>query len=220
LQSSQLRAAQHFPRKFRSKISLRKRYDCATDVISIQKLGDAHLSSHQSQRLGFHRAPHIPLTWCQFQVTHRDASWSPDGNRIATGSAGGSIDIWDFPSGKLHRSMLFEQKSFVGDVEWSPDGRKLVTGPMGPVTRVWDVESGKELLTLPALGWSVSWSPDGQYILATSGYDDQGAKDTTVRIWEADTGKNILVIDGHSQQVTTGDWSPDMSRIVTSTRLR
>lgn len=151
----------------------------------------------------------------------RDASWSPEGKRIATGSAAGAIDIWDFPSGKLLRSMLYEQKAFVGDLEWSPDGTKLVTGGMESVARVWDAGSGKELLTLvgitpPASAWSVNWSPDGQYILTTSGYDDQGARDNTVRIWEADSGKIILTIEGHSQQVTSGDWSPNMSRIVTS----
>jgi WD40 repeat protein/DNA-binding SARP family transcriptional activator len=151
----------------------------------------------------------------------RDARWSPDGKRIATGSIGGAIDIWDFPSGKQLGSMLYEQKAFVGDLDWSPDGTKLVTGGMEPVARIWDVASGRELLTLvgiepPAGAWSVNWSPDGKYILTTSGTDDQGAKDTTVRIWEADSGKNILVIEGHNQQVTSGDWSPNMARIVTS----
>jgi WD40 repeat protein len=150
----------------------------------------------------------------------RDASWSPDGNRIATGTVGGAIDIWDFPTGKLLRSTAYEQKAFVGDLDWSPDGTRLITGGMEPVARIWDAESGKELLTLegfkpPSGAWSMSWSPDGKYILTTSGNDDQGAKDTAVRIWDADSGKNTLLIEGHRQQVTSGDWSPNMARIVT-----
>jgi WD40 repeat protein len=50
----------------------------------------------------------------------------------------------------------------------------------------------------------------------TGGTDDRGANDTTIRIWEADSGKNILVIEGHTQQVTSGNWSPDGKYIAVS----
>jgi WD40 repeat protein len=36
-----------------------------------------------------------------------------------------------------------------------------------------------------------------------------------VRIWDAETGKDILVISGHSATEFVGDWSPDGSRVAT-----
>jgi WD40 repeat protein len=150
----------------------------------------------------------------------RSEDWSPDGIHFATASIEGAIDIWDLQIGDLIRSMTHGEKGFVNQVEWSPDGTRLLTAGVDSVARIWDAERGVELLALighepPTEVWSADWSPDGKTILTTSGSADLGAPDTTVRIWDAETGKTLLVIDGHTSPVTSGDWSPDGSRIVT-----
>jgi WD40 repeat protein len=54
-----------------------------------------------------------------------------------------------------------------------------------------------------------SFSPDGSRIVAA--YDDN-----TARIWDSGTGKQITVLRGHNNNVTSAVFSPDGSRIVTA----
>ena len=56
---------------------------------------------------------------------------------------------------------------------------------------------------------SVCWSPDGSRIATAS-------KDGTARVWDAQTGDEILALKGHNNEVTSVCWSPDGSRIATA----
>jgi WD40 repeat protein len=150
----------------------------------------------------------------------RDGDISPDGAYLVTASIEGTIDIWDLNTGKLLRSMHHGQNAFVNQVEWSPDGTKILSAAADSIARIWDAKSGIELLALvghepPTEVLSISWSPNGKFILTTSGSIDLGAPDNTIRIWDASTGKTLLVIEGHKSGVTGGEWSPDGTRIAT-----
>ena len=58
---------------------------------------------------------------------------------------------------------------------------------------------------------SVSFSPDGERIVSSSG-------DETVKVWNAQTGQNTLTLKGHSGWVASVDFSPDGKRIVSGSR--
>jgi len=58
-----------------------------------------------------------------------------------------------------------------------------------------------------ALVKSVSFSPDGKRIVSGSG-------DKTVKIWDAETGEEILALIGHSHGVNSVSFSADGKRIV------
>jgi WD40 repeat protein len=103
-------------------------------------------------------------------------------------------------------------------LEWSPDSSRISASC--DTARIFDVATGEALFALaheaPTAVLSAVWSPDGARMLTTSGYDDVGAEDTTVRIWDANTGEELLVIRGHTSQVFLGTWSPNGQRIVSS----
>lgn len=57
---------------------------------------------------------------------------------------------------------------------------------------------------------ALSFSDDGQRVAT-------GSSDTTARIWDANTGEELLQLDGHhTQKISALAWSPDDSRIVTA----
>jgi WD40 repeat protein len=54
---------------------------------------------------------------------------------------------------------------------------------------------------------SVSFSPDGKRIVS-------GSRDNTLKVWDAQTGQEMLTLEGHSGRVDSVSFSPDGKRIV------
>lgn len=154
----------------------------------------------------------------------RSVNWSPDGSQVATGTFwSNEIWIWDYDSGKLSQKLSHAGDDLIVQyVAWSPDGSKFAAAISTPgVVPVWDARSWDLLYTIdghepPAEVWSVDWSPDGSKLLTTAGSEEAGAKDTTARIWDGETGEELLVLRGHTKSVIFGYWSPDGQRIVTA----
>ena len=59
--------------------------------------------------------------------------------------------------------------------------------------------------------YSTAWSLDGQQIVT-------GSYDQTVKVWEADTGLELITLAGHEGQVNSAVYSPNGQRIVTASR--
>ncbi len=57
--------------------------------------------------------------------------------------------------------------------------------------------------------WIVAWSPDRSKLATAS-------SDTTAKIWEASTGRELLTLRGHQSPVLCVAWSPDGSKLVTA----
>jgi WD40 repeat protein len=84
---------------------------------------------------------------------------------------------------------------------------------------VFDAATGEELVTVgkathPTLiedpeMWALAWSPDGTR-LATA--DAAG----TAEVWDASTGAQLFVLEGHAGDVTDVSWSPDGTRLATA----
>jgi len=145
-------------------------------------------------------------------------AFSPDGNRIVTGSDDATAKVWDAQSGK-ELLTLSGHAGPVYSVAFSPDGTRIVTGNDDKTAKVWNAQSGKELLTLeghPDHVYSVAFSPDGTRIV--------GSSYKTVKVWDAQSGQELLTLKGRGWMAgyyyTTEDFhsvafSPDGRRIVT-----
>ena len=151
----------------------------------------------------------------------RSVVWSPDGSQVAGAKINGEIHIWDYETGELIISLLHEEESFLIDANWSPDGSKFGSSSDDGTVMVWDAITWEPLFS--PIGHAsgvhigaVVWSPDSSRLLTVSGNDETGATDTTARIWDAETGEELLNIADHTRMVSWGDWSPDGSRIVTA----
>jgi WD40 repeat protein/serine/threonine protein kinase len=140
----------------------------------------------------------------------RSVAFSPNGQRLVTGSEDQTAKVWEAASGK-ELLTLKGHRAVIWSVAFSPDGHRIVTGSWDATAKVWDVASGKELLTLKGHGAgvsSVAFSPDGQRIV-TGGYDQ------IAKVWDAASGKELLTLKGHGAGVSSAAFSPNGQRIVT-----
>jgi WD40 repeat protein len=155
--------------------------------------------------------------------------WSPDSQQIASASADKTVQILDAMTGN-HRYTFRGHTDNVSSVSWSPDGKYIVSGSWDKTAQVWNAATGTVLYTyegynvkeagnpakgvLPDLIFAVGWAPNGKRIAAiTQVYC--GDICAVVLGWDALTQHNFTFwVD---QPVIAMAWSPDSTRLVTST---
>jgi WD40 repeat protein/tRNA A-37 threonylcarbamoyl transferase component Bud32 len=141
------------------------------------------------------------------------AAFSPDGQRLATGSRGRTVRVWDAHTGQAILS-LQGHTSFVECVAFSPDGQRLASASLDQTVRIWDAHSGEEVFTLKGhtdTVWCVAFSPDGRRLASSS-------RDRTVRVWDARTGQAILKLQGQMAAFEAVAFSPDGRRLASASR--
>jgi len=136
-------------------------------------------------------------------------AWSPDSNRVVSGSIDKTVQVWDAITGE-HVAIYRGHTGIVNTVAWSPDGKYIASGSEDGTVRLWDVATGKQKYVNRGHQASVNsivWSPDSQRIAS-------GASDKTVQILDAATGNNTYTFRGHTDVVSSVSWSPDGKHIV------
>lgn len=102
-------------------------------------------------------------------------AWAPKDERLAVGTAEGTVQIWDSTTGRIV-SVLGGHEQGLQAVAWSPDGRLVATaGRPDNNVKIWEAETGALLAELTghtATIAAVAWSPDSTQV-AASGADSQ-----------------------------------------------
>jgi WD40 repeat protein len=136
-------------------------------------------------------------------------AFSPDGERIVSGSSDKTVKVWDAATG-AEIMTLRGHKLGVADVAFSPDGKRIVSGSNDGTIKVWDVSTGTELITL--IGHeknvcSVAFSPDGMHIISSS-------EDKTIKVWDTAIRAEAVTLSGHKGWVLSVAFSPDGKQLI------
>jgi eukaryotic-like serine/threonine-protein kinase len=142
-------------------------------------------------------------------------AFSPDGRLLVSTSLDHQLKVWDAVTGREVRALRGHDGA-VSCVALTPDGRHIVSGSYDHTVKVWDVDS--ELEGLPR--WnkyylsSLVLSRDGQRFVGSGSYLDNANAGAEVTVWDANTGKELLALRGHTSGVTCLAVSADGRRAV------
>jgi WD40 repeat protein len=148
----------------------------------------------------------------------RSLSWSPVGDKIASGSDDNTIKTWDGKSLELLNTLTGHSSS-VRSVSWNHNGSQIASGSLDNTVIIWDSSTGKALHSLKrnkSRSVLVDWNHDSNKI-ASSGC----IVDPTIKIWvwtksapgDEMSWKLLKTLERHSEPVTSVSWNHDGNQI-------
>lgn len=122
----------------------------------------------------------------------RSVTVMPDGRRVLSAGADGTLRLWDLESGAQLRS-LESHGSGIRAVVALPDGRQILSAGEDGILRLWDLESDALPLAHKAHRGAVralALLPDGERALSAG-------DDGTLRLWNFQSDAPSLYMKGH-----------------------
>jgi WD40 repeat protein len=154
-----------------------------------------------------------PIVTVDIGAVVNRVAWNAAGTRLAVAASDGSISLWDVDeSWNVARRFELAAYSFLGatDIEWAKDGQLLLTaGTIGtsefrPAAHLWPTDHPQvPLMTFgghtDVFLYQATLSPSGA-LVATGGEDKE------IRIWNAEDGRLLSTLRGHSGPVYSLIW--------------
>jgi WD40 repeat protein len=164
-------------------------------------------------------------------------AFSPDSSRLVSCASNPSgwgrydqgkpceVKVWDAGNGE-ELFALVGHNSFVDSVAYSPDGKRLATLSRDNTLKLWDAQTGRELVSLPVqvtgVTSIVAFSPDGKRLASSNNphpyysAPELGSQLGQIKVWDAETGQELLTMKGHTIRVKMLAFSPDGKRLASN----
>ena len=197
---------------------------------------DKALNRAEGLRLAAHSAAELPVNPGLALLLAIEGA-----QRVPRGAAQNNALLAAAEAAREHRTLMGHSGAVYGAI-FSPDGKWVLTaGTQDGTARIWDARTGKQHVSLAIRGFrfghyrlplaSASFSPDGKRVITLYGRESGGGRYCTihyqggvprlyttrvVRIWDTSTGKELLILRGHTGRIASASFSPDGRRIVTA----
>ncbi len=153
------------------------------------------------------------------------ATFSPDGQFVVTAASDRTARLWNVNTGK-QVAVLAGHEGPLYHAEFSPDGQCILTTSDDNTARLWKIDIPTHLAMFSGHEdrlYHAEFSPDGKRILTAAGigtypeYDEYyWPSDKTARLWDTNTGKELMVLTGHDDLVNHAAFSPNGQYVVTA----
>ena len=161
------------------------------------------------------------------------AQYSKDGKKIITASRLGTVFIFEIETGNAipltaNRTVSVdpttdepENDRVTGMIppEFSPDGKKAISAIHTSYLNVYDAENGKTLHKITASDYMrlrfAHFSKDGKKIISGWIPEFPNPKDSTVSVWETESGRLLYKIKQHGAEIFESAFSADSKKIFT-----
>jgi WD40 repeat protein/class 3 adenylate cyclase len=146
-------------------------------------------------------------------VVSKVAVFSADGKLLAVRNEAYTISIFNTLSGDPISTIQLERDFDTSTLTFNPEGTRLSGASTATKSIIWDVKTGEELYSFDishevssAIGQieANAYSPDGTR-LALPGV-----------IYDADNGKALFLLPGHTEEVTSLSFNSDGTRLITA----
>ena len=150
----------------------------------------------------------------------RTLEFSPDGKRLAGGTMGGDVQMWDTETGAALTSFFGEEpptrnryRDPIMDLAFSSDGSLLAVGSMKQLRLLGNLkQTGFKETTYGDEVWgnTLLFSPDDTVLVI--GLIQSGG----IELWDLTSGEKLTTLDGHTNRVQTLAFSPDGKTLVSA----
>jgi WD40 repeat protein len=141
-------------------------------------------------------------------------AFSPDGERIASAGADGTVRVWNRQAAREVFTLRGPGDAITA-VAFSPDGRRLVGGSAAGFLRVWDAAQGTELVTWRGHAAGVTglaFDPDGRRLASTGQGEPLPGE---LKLWDPTDGTSLAGATSPSILAAVA-FSPDGQHLVTA----
>lgn len=149
--------------------------------------------------------------------TAQALSWHPSGNLLAVG---GSAGVWLFDEN--YQQLQHHPAFSVRYLEFSPNGEYLAVSDFDNHTEFWILDDNGDLLErsqpVNLNGYSLRWSPTGEYVSTYSGVWEQGEfKNVQIDVWDVSQAKIAWTKEG-ANSLGGVVWSSDGQQLAAMNR--
>jgi WD40 repeat protein len=166
----------------------------------LERLGASTREADRALRSAMTLSP-LPVTVFEHDGPILTFAWSPDGQRLAAGTADGSVRLWDLR--QPNQSTSYAHDGRISAVAFSPDGTLLASASWDGTAVVMglgdDTRAAQFTHRQPV--WDLAFSPDGRWLVT-------GGADGRAHVWELATTREHATL-AHGATVAGVRFSSD-----------
>ncbi len=147
---------------------------------------------------------------------------SNDDRLLVSGAVDGEIRVWNWTAQLNQRINVVSPPASVSRLRLSPDENSLLIGAFDTNSAyMYDLDSqtiSHQFEDEYPISWALEYSPNGRYAAVGSINFFQNDMDTTLALWNVDSGELVRTFDGHQIRVSDFSFSPDGRYLLSSSQ--